>query len=74
MLSRPSGNVSIESGSHSRFGFPLPVALGHSPVTALFPVDLVGWGRGTAVEFRPGGLTALSGYRPESDRVERLGG
>jgi AraC-like DNA-binding protein len=74
VLGHPSVTVSIESGSHPRFGFLMPAALVHSVVTRLFSVDLVGWGRVTAVKFRPGGFTALTGASPERDSVTRLAG
>jgi AraC-like DNA-binding protein len=72
VLAHPSVNVSIESGSHPRFGVPMPAALVHGVVTTLFAVDLVGWGRVTAVKFRPGGFTAFTGCRPGNDRISLL--
>lgn len=72
VLSDPSVNVSVESGTHPRFGFELPAVLVHAVVTRRFTVDLVGAGRVTAVKFRPGGFTAFTGTRPERDVVTRL--
>lgn len=74
VLSHPSVNVSVESGTHPRFGFSLPATLVHAPVTRRFTVDLVGAGRVTAVKFRPGGFTAFTGLPPVRDRVARLQG
>lgn len=73
VLSHPSVNVSVEEGSHPRFGFALPAVLLHPVATRRFSVDLVGWGRVTAVKFRPGGYTALTGSPPPRGRVTRLG-
>jgi hypothetical protein len=60
VLSHPSVNVSVESGTQPRFGFPMPAVLVHGVVTRRFTVDLVGAGRVTAVKFRPGGFAALT--------------
>jgi AraC-like DNA-binding protein len=73
VLSHPSVNVSVESGSRPRFGFELPAVLVHAVVTRRFTVDLVGTGRVTAVKFRPGGFAAFSGVLPGRDGVTRLG-
>jgi AraC-like DNA-binding protein len=73
VLSHPSVNVSVESGSEPRFGFPMPDVLLHGVVTRRFTVDLTGVGRVTAVKFRPGGFTAFTGVRPARDSVEPLG-
>ena len=69
VLSHPAVNVSVESGSSPRFGFPLPAALVHGVVTRRFTVDLVGWGRVTAVKFRPGGFRAFTGSQPALNSV-----
>jgi AraC-like DNA-binding protein len=73
VLSHPSVNVSVEQGSHPRFGHDLPAVLLHGVVTRRFTVDLVGAGRVTAVKFRPGGFAALTGVLPGRDAVRRLG-
>jgi AraC-like DNA-binding protein len=73
VLSHPSVNVSVESGSEPRFGFAMPAVLVHGVVTRRFTVDLTGAGRVTAVKFRPGGFTAFSGLRPGRNTVEPLG-
>lgn len=72
VLSHPSVNVSVESGDGPRFGHELPAVLLHGVVTRRFSVDLVGSGRVTAVKFRPGGFTALTGHPPLVDAVHRL--
>lgn len=74
VLSHPSVNVSIETGTLPRFGHLLPAALVHAVVTRRFVVDLAGAGRVTAVKFRPGGFTAFTGVRPSRNTVTRLGG
>jgi len=74
VLSHPAVNLSVESGSDPRFGFPLPAALVHGVVTRRFTVDLVGWGRVTAVKFRPGGFRAFTGAQPARNSVARLTG
>src|SRR4051794_7813312 len=61
VLSHPSVNVSVESGTHPRFGHRLPAVLVHGVVTHRFTVDLLGAGRVTAVKVRPGGHLALGG-------------
>jgi len=73
VLSHPSVNVSVEQGSHPRFGVSMPAVLLHGVVTHRFSVDLVGSGRVTAVKFRPGGFTALTGSAPPRDSVSPLG-
>jgi AraC-like DNA-binding protein len=73
VLSHPSVNVSVEQGSHPRFGHDLPAVLLHGVVSRRFTVDLVGAGRVTAVKFRPGGFAALTGVLPGRDTVRRLG-
>ncbi|HEY4003622.1 MAG TPA: DUF6597 domain-containing transcriptional factor [Pseudonocardia sp.] len=74
VLSHPSVNVSVESGSHPRFGHPLPSALVHGVVTRRFRLDLTGTGAVTAVKFHPGGYTAFTGHPPRRDSVEPLAG
>jgi AraC-like DNA-binding protein len=74
VLSHPSVNVSVESGTDPRFGFPLPAVLVHGVVTRRFVVDLVGSGRVTAAKFRPGGFRAFTGAQPARNGVTRLGG
>jgi transcriptional regulator GlxA family with amidase domain len=74
VLSHPSVNVAIESGSEPRFGFALPTATVHGVVTRRFVVDLVGAGRVTAVKFRPGGFTAFTGVAAARNTVTLLGG
>ncbi|HEY0126815.1 MAG TPA: helix-turn-helix domain-containing protein [Blastococcus sp.] len=73
VLSHPSVNVSVESGTEPRFGFAMPAVLLHGVVTRRFSVDLTGAGRVTAAKFRPGGYTALTGTLPGRDTVEPLG-
>jgi AraC-like DNA-binding protein len=72
VLSHPSVNLSIESGSAPRFGFDLPAALLHGVVTRRFTVDLTGSGRVTAIKFRPGGFRAFTGDHPGRNSVTRL--
>jgi AraC-like DNA-binding protein len=72
VLSDPSVNLSVEEGSHPRFGVLLPAALLHGVVTRRFSVDLQGAGAVAAVKFRPGGFTALADARPTRDTVVRL--
>ncbi len=74
VLSHPSVNVSVESGTQPRFGFAMPAVLVHGVVTRRFTVDLTGAGRVTAVKFRPGGFTALTGSLPGRNSIERPGG
>jgi AraC-like DNA-binding protein len=73
VLSHPSVNVSVESGTEPRFGFGMPAVLVHGVVTRRFTVDLTGAGRVTAVKFRPGGFAAFTGTRPARNTVEPLG-
>jgi AraC-like DNA-binding protein len=72
VLSHPSVNVSVEQGTHPRFGHDLPAVLLHGVVTRRFSVDLVGAGRVTAAKFRPGGFAALTGVLPGRDSVAPL--
>jgi AraC-like DNA-binding protein len=74
VLSHPSVNVSVESGTHPRFGHELPAVLVHGVVTRRFVVDLLGAGRVTAVKFHPGGFSAFTGVRPVRNTVTPLGG
>jgi AraC-like DNA-binding protein len=64
VLSHPSVNLSVEEGSHPRFGVVLPAVLLHGVVGRRFVVDLVGAGRVTAAKFRPGGWVAFGGRQP----------
>src|SRR5688500_18637165 len=73
VLSHPSVNVSVETGTHPRFGAALPAVLVHGVVTRRFTVDLVGAGRVSAVKFRPGGFAAFTGGRPPRNSVVPLG-
>ncbi|SFF65076.1 helix-turn-helix domain-containing protein [Blastococcus tunisiensis] len=73
VLSHPSVNVSVETGTEPRFGFALPAVLLHGVVTRRFVVDLTGAGRVTAVKFRPGGFPALTGALPGRNTVEPVG-
>jgi AraC-like DNA-binding protein len=73
VLSHPSVNVSVESGTQPRFGFPMPAVLVHGVVTRRFTVDLVGAGRVSAVKFRPGGFAAFTGVLPGRNAVAPLG-
>jgi AraC-like DNA-binding protein len=73
VLSHPSVNVSVESGTHPRFGHELPAVLVHAVITRRFVVDLIGVGRVTAVKFRPGGFSAFTGARPVRNTVTLLG-
>ena len=72
VLTHPSVNLSVESGTHPRFGFAMPAALMHGVVTRRFTVDLVGAGRVTAVKFRPGGFRAFRGWLPARNSVTRM--
>lgn len=74
VLSDPAVNVSVEQGSHPRFGVELPAALVHGVVTRRFSVDLRGHGAVAAAKFRPGGFTAFAGVRPARDTVALLTG
>jgi AraC-like DNA-binding protein len=73
VLTHPSVNVSVESGTESHFGFAMPAVLLHGVVTRRFSIDLTGAGRATAVKFRPGGFTAFTGVLPARDSVAPLG-
>ena len=73
VLSHPSVNVSVESGTEPRFGHDMPAVLLHGVVTRRFTVDLTGAGRVTAVKFRPGGFAAFTGVLPARDTVVPLG-
>jgi AraC-like DNA-binding protein len=72
VLSHPSVNVSVESGTEPRFGVPMPAVLVHGVVTRRFTVDLTGAGRVSAVKFRPGGFAAFTGVLPARDSVVPL--
>jgi AraC-like DNA-binding protein len=72
VLSHPSVNVSVESGTHPRFGHDLPAVLVHGVVTRRFVVDLLGQGRVTAAKFHPGGFSAFTGARPARNSVTLL--
>jgi AraC-like DNA-binding protein len=72
VLSHPSVNVSVESGTQPRFGVPMPAVLLHGVVTRRFTVDLTGAGRVSAVKFRPGGFAAFTGMLPARDSVVPL--
>jgi AraC-like DNA-binding protein len=74
VLSHPSVNVSVEEGTHPRFGHELPAVLLHGVVTKRFTIDLVGAGRVTAAKFRPGGFAALTGVLPSRNSVASLRG
>jgi AraC-like DNA-binding protein len=73
VLSHPSVNLSVESGTHPRFGYRLPAVLVHGVVGHRFTVDLLGAGRVTAVKFRPGGYVAFGGRQPARNGVTPLG-
>lgn len=70
VLSHPSANLTVETGSHPRFGVDLPAVLVHGVVRRRFTVDLVGAGRVSAVKFRPGGYRAFFGTCPAADSVQ----
>lgn len=74
VLSDPCINVSVETGTHPRFGVELPAVLVHGAVTRRFGVDLHGRGRVSAAKFRPGGFTAMTGALPARGSVARLAG
>jgi AraC-like DNA-binding protein len=74
VLSHPSVNLSVETGTDPRFGVDLPAVLLHGVVTRRFSVDLTGAGRVTAAKFRPGGWVALGGRPPGRDAVTSLDG
>jgi AraC-like DNA-binding protein len=73
VLSHPSVNLSVESGSEPRFGVPMPAVLVHGVVAERFTVDLAGAGRVSAVKFRPGGFAAFTGVLPGRNAVAPLG-
>ena len=73
VLTHPSVNLAVESGDAPRHGgHALPAALVHGVVTRRFVIDLTGWGRVTAVKFRPGGFRAYRGEPVATDTVHRL--
>ena len=74
VLSHPCVNVSVEAGTHPRFGVRLPAVLVHGVVTRRFTVDLIGAGRVVAAKFRPGGFAAFTGARPARNSVAPLAG
>lgn len=69
VLAQPCVNLTVESGDRPRHGVPLPATLLHGLTTRRFSIDLDGWGRCTAVKFRPGGFTALTGRSVARDTV-----
>jgi AraC-like DNA-binding protein len=73
VLSHPSVNVSVETGTHPRFDVRMPAVLVHGLITRRFTVDLVGAGRVSAVKFRPGGYAAFTGRRAPRNSVVPLG-
>ncbi len=73
VLSHPSVNLSVEEGSHPRFGVVLPAVLLHGVVERRFVVDLAGTGRVTAAKFRPGGWVAFGGRQPARGTAVPLG-
>ena len=73
VLTHPSVNLSVESGSEPRFGVPMPAVLVHGVVAERFTVDLAGAGRVSAVKFRPGGFAAFAGVLPARNSVVPLG-
>ncbi len=74
VLSHPSVNLAVETGSEPRFGADLPAVLLHGVVPRRFVVDLTGTGRVTAAKFRPGGWVAMGGRPPGRGAVVPLGG
>jgi AraC-like DNA-binding protein len=72
VLSHPAVNLSVEQGSHPRFGVPMPAVLVHGPVTRRAVVELVGTGRVTAAKFRPGGWAAFTGRQAGRGTVSPL--
>jgi AraC-like DNA-binding protein len=72
VLSDPCVNLSVEEGSHPRFGFALPAVLVHGVVTRRFTVDLHGTGAVAAAKFRPGGFAAFAGVAPPTGSVVAL--
>ncbi|SHN81782.1 AraC-type DNA-binding protein [Geodermatophilus obscurus] len=73
VLSHPSVNLSVESGSEPRFGHALPAVLVHGVTPRRFTIDLVGTGRVTAAKFRPGGWVAFGGRLPGRATATPLG-
>ena len=73
VLSHPSVNLAVETGTAPRFGHALPAVLVHGVTTRRFVVDLTGQGRVTAAKFRPGGWVAFGGRPPGRGAVEPLG-
>ena len=73
VLSHPSVNLSVESGSEPRFGYAMPAVLVHGVTNRRSTIDLVGTGRVTAAEFRPGGWVAFGGRLPGRTTVTPLG-
>jgi AraC-like DNA-binding protein len=73
VLSHPSVNLSVESGSEPRFGHVLPAVLVHGVTPRRSTIDLAGTGRVTAAKFRPGGWVALGGRLPGRATVAPLG-
>ena len=73
VLSHPSVNLSVETGSGPRFGVALPAVLVHGVTTRRFVIDLVGSGRVTAAKFHPGGFVAFGGRPPSGGAVVPLG-
>ncbi|WP_369255908.1 helix-turn-helix domain-containing protein [Geodermatophilus amargosae] len=74
VLSHPSVNLSVETGSEPRFGVALPAVLVHGVVPRRFVVDLTGTGRVTAAKFRPGGWVATGGRPPARGTAVPLSG
>lgn len=72
VLSHPCVNLSVESGTVPRFGTSLPSAVQHGAVRRRFTLELSGVGATTAVKFRPGGFTAMTGIRVRPDSVGPL--
>ncbi len=73
VLSHPSVNLAVETGSEPRFGAELPAVLLHGVVPRRFVVDLTGTGQVTAAKFRPGGWVAMGGRSPGRGAVVPLG-
>ncbi|WP_139245663.1 helix-turn-helix domain-containing protein [Geodermatophilus amargosae] len=74
VLSHPSVNLSVETGTDHRFGVDLPAVLLHGVVPRRFVVDLTGAGRVTAAKFRPGGWVAMGGRPPAPGAAVPLAG
>lgn len=74
VLSDPAVNLSVEEGSHPRFGVALPAVLLHGVVRRRFTVDLHGTGSVAAVKFRPGGWAAFAGAAPLRGGVVHVAG